>query len=76
MRKVLYLQWDCFGEEYICESLKKAGLTVEMYSVPYGKVSMRHDEAFENKLEDHLAGGEYEFVFSFNYFPDSSACLP
>lgn len=69
MRKVLYLQWDCFGEEYICESLKKAGLGVEMYPLPYGKVSMRHDEEFENELKKHLAREEYEFVFSFNYFP-------
>lgn len=69
MKKVLYLQWDCFCEEYICDSFKKAGLSVEMYPLPYGKVSMRHDEDFESKLEDHLGGGEYEFIFSFNYFP-------
>lgn len=69
MKKVLYLQWDCFGEEYICDSLKKAGLDVEMYPLPYGKVSMRRDKDFESGLENHLAGGEYEFVFSFNYFP-------
>ena len=68
MRKVLYMQWDCFGEEYICESLKRAGLEVEMYPLPYGKTSMRHDETFEKALEEHLSGG-YEFVFSFNYFP-------
>lgn len=69
MRKVLYLQWDCFGEEYICESLKRAGMDVEMYPLPYGKVSMRHDEEFEGQLEKHVSENEYEFVFSFNYFP-------
>lgn len=68
MRKVLYMQWDCFGEEYICDSLKRAGLEVEMYPLPYGETSMRHDEAFEKALAEHLSGG-YEFVFSFNYFP-------
>lgn len=69
MRRVLYLQWDCFGEEYICESLKKAGMDVEMYPLPYGKISMRHDEEFEAGLVKHIGGNEYEFVFSFNYFP-------
>lgn len=69
MRKVLYLQWDCFCEEYLCTSLKKAGLEVEMYPLPYGKVSMRHDETFELQLKEHLNGKQYEFVFSFNYFP-------
>lgn len=69
MGKVLYLQWDCFGEEYICASFQKAGLQVEMYPLPYGKVSMRRDEIFENNLMEHLLGGEYEFVFSFNFFP-------
>jgi len=69
MRKVLYLQWDCFGEEYICESFKMAGLDVDLYPLPYGKVSMRHDEEFENNLENYLTDREYEFVFSFNFFP-------
>lgn len=69
MRKVLYLQWDCFCEEYICDSFGKAGLTVEMYPLPYGKVSMRHDEAFEKEFEAHLEKDSFEFVFSFNFFP-------
>ena len=69
MRKVLYLQWDCFGEEYICASFKRAGLDVEMYALPYGRVSMRRDEAFETGLVEHLSAGAYEFVFSFNFFP-------
>lgn len=68
VRKVLYMQWDCFGEEYICDSFRRAGFDVEMYSLPYGKISMRHDASFEEALEEHLGGG-YEFVFSFNYFP-------
>ncbi len=69
MRKVLYLQWDCFCEEYICDSLKKGGFGVEIYSLPYGEISMRHNEAFEEALMEHLAGSAYEFVFSFNFFP-------
>lgn len=69
VRKVLYLQWDCFCEEYICDSFKRAGLIVEMYSLPYGKVSMRHDEEFESELTVHISASAYEFVFSFNFFP-------
>lgn len=69
MDKVLYLQWDCFGEEYICDCFKKNGLDVESYSIPYGHTSMRRDEAFEKKLEEHYENGEYLFAFSFNYFP-------
>lgn len=69
MRKVLYLQWDCFCEEYICDSFKKSGFEVEMYPLPYGKISMRHDESFEKALMEHLSAGAYDFVFSFNFFP-------
>lgn len=69
MRKVLYLQWDCFGEEYICASFKKAGLDVEIYPIPYGKIGLRHDEVFENDLQNKVSGKDYEFVFSFNFFP-------
>ena len=68
MGKVIYLQWDCFGEEYICKSFRRAGLDVEMYPIPYGKVSMRHDEAFEAVLSQKLEN-DFDFVFSFNYFP-------
>lgn len=68
MKKILYLQWDCFGEEYICDSFKRAGMYVEMYPLPYGKISMRHDEVFEKELEEYLEN-DFEFVFSFNYFP-------
>lgn len=68
MGKVLYLQWDCFGEEYICDSFKKAGLTVEKYPIPYGKMALRSDEAFETALKQRLESG-CDFVFSFNYFP-------
>ena len=66
VRKVLYLQWDCFGEEYICDSFKRAGIVVEMYPLPYGSVSMRHDEEFESELTVHISASAYEFVFSFN----------
>jgi spore maturation protein CgeB len=69
MRKILYLQWDCFGEEYICDSFQRAGLCVINYPLPYGKVSMRHDEKFEQDFEETLQKDNYEFVFSFNYFP-------
>ena len=68
MRKVLYLQWDCFCEEYICDSFKRGGFEVEMYPLPYGKISMRHDESFEKDLMEHLSAGAYDFVFSFNFY--------
>ena len=69
MRKVLYLQWDCFCEEYICEAFKRAGIAAEMYPIPYGKTSMRHDENFENQLVNYIFASGFEFVFSFNFFP-------
>lgn len=69
MRKILYLQWDCFGEEYICDSFRRQGYDVEAYPIPYGKFTLRHDEDFERKLTEKLSGKEYEFVYSFNFFP-------
>ena len=69
MRKVLYLKWDCFCEEYICDSLSRSGLQVDKYSIPYGKADMRYNEDFQLQLKECLNQNAYEFVFSFNYFP-------
>ena len=69
MRKILYLQWDCFCEEYICASFQRAGIKVEKYAIPYGKVSMREDEIFEQELSGKIGEDDYEFIFSFNFFP-------
>lgn len=69
MRKIMYLQWDCFGEEYICDSFRRQGYDVESYPIPYGKITLRHDEDFERKLTEKLSSDHYEFVYSFNYFP-------
>lgn len=75
MRKVLYLQWDCFCEEYLCESLSGAGLCIDKFPVPYGSSDMRHNETYEAELKNYLNRNDYEFVFSFNYFPAvASAC--
>lgn len=77
MRKVLYLKWDCFCEEYIVAALRKEGFEVELYPIPYGKadVSLRRNEEIEKALKDKIGDGKYEFVFSFNFFPAVSyAC--
>ena len=71
MRKVLYLKWDCFCEEYILSALRKEGFEVELYGIPYGKadVSLRRNEELENAFSEKVGNGSYEFVFSFNFFP-------
>lgn len=67
--KILMLEWDSFGTEYIIEAFREAECTVEMYSWPFGVQEMRENDVLCNELKVRLNNGDISFVFSLNFFP-------
>lgn len=67
--RILFLEWDSFGNEYIASAFEKAGCTIEYFSWPYGSEQMRENEVLEKTLSDYIGSRNYHFVFSFNFFP-------
>lgn len=66
---VLMLQWDSFAHEYVTEEFYKKDCRIDMFPWPFGKENMRNNEILCNRLLGVLKGKEYDFVFSFNFFP-------
>ena len=67
--KILMLEWDSFGTEYIAEAFMEAECVVEKYSWPFGVQEMRENDELCNALEKRLNNGDISFVFSLNFFP-------
>lgn len=67
--KILILEWDSFGEEYISDAFRDAGCEVDCYAWPYGREPMRENERLEEALMEYIRGRNFHFIFSFNFFP-------
>lgn len=67
--KILMLEWDSFGQEYLTEEFNKVGCEVEIYKWPFGKEDMRENVNLRNVLIDKLQKCKTDFIFSFNFFP-------
>lgn len=67
--KILMLEWDSFGQEYIYKEFTDAGCAVEIYPWPYGDVDMRENPELVKALEEKIAECGCDFVFSLNFFP-------
>ena len=66
-KKILYLDWPCFGKEDILETFSLFGYDVipffhESYTE---RVNPDFDKAFDTITEEH----DFYFCFSFNYYP-------
>lgn len=67
--KILLLEWDSFGQEYVAEAFRQNGCEVENYSWPFGKQEMRENAGLCSELAKRLRNGDISFVFSLNFFP-------
>lgn len=67
--KVLILEWDSFGQEYIEQEFRQAGCTVECYDWPFGTQDMRENKNLYEQLMQKIKTGNVSFVFSLNFFP-------
>lgn len=71
--KILMLEWDSFGQEYIRTEFENAGCLVEIYEWPFGKQDMRDNEPLYEQLIQKIKTDEISFVFSLNFFPVAAA---
>lgn len=67
--KILILEWDSFGEEYISDAFRDAGCEVDRYAWPYGREPMRENKRLEEALTEYIRSRNFHFIFSFNFFP-------
>lgn len=66
---ILILDWNSFAHEYVAEEFKNLDCTVKYFPWPFGKENMRDNMELCAKLKECLNSQEYDFVFSFNFFP-------
>lgn len=69
MIKVLWLEWDSFGQEYIRQELQAAGCQITIYPWNCQQENMRKNESLTKELKKVLLENTYHFVFSLNFYP-------
>lgn len=67
--KILMLEWDSFGQEYIRQEFINAGCQIEILEWPFGAENMRGNEELCNTLKQKIRESNSDFVFSLNFFP-------
>lgn len=67
--KVVFLDWECFGNKYIKKEFLKRGFEIVDYTFSYKKEDTRAGEEMATKIAELLIKEKPDFVFSFNYFP-------
>lgn len=65
--KIIFLEWNSFGNADILESFSDLGYEVIRY--PFSNKTERTDPVFENALEASIKQHQPDYIFSFNYFP-------
>ena len=65
--KILYIEWDSFGNEDMKTALTQEGHSLVCF--PFSKDEGRQNKAVEASLADAIHQAKPDFVFSFNYFP-------
>lgn len=68
--KVLFMDWNSYGNEDMIDVLKELGHEVELCRLPNG-INTSKEEA-DKILKPVLERERFDFVFSFNYFPVAS----
>lgn len=70
--KILFLEWNAFGNEDMKATFKEMGHTV--VECPFSNGVRTTQEEAGEILTDVLKTGKFDFVFSFNYIPVVSNC--
>lgn len=69
MRKVLFLEWQSFANDFLIVALQRYGKEVIKYSLNIHEENTRNSEKLATEIATQLMEGNYEFVISFNYLP-------
>ncbi len=67
MLKILYYSWNETSREDMVEALQKQGCSVTVASFPL--CDYLNDPVFESSMNDMLNKTDYDFLYTFNYFP-------
>ena len=69
MKKVIFLEWDSFGNQYIKKELENRNYEVICFPFAYQKEDTRRNEDLAVRITSKILETSPEFVFSFNFFP-------
>ncbi len=72
---VLLVKWKAYGQELLEQGMKMAGISVDTIFYDAEKYGIDEKSGFLKHMSNAIAGKNYDFVISFNYFPViSCAC--
>jgi spore maturation protein CgeB len=64
---ILFLDWPCFGRREVLDYFAKCGDNVTLFSHP--DYDLRTSSSFISEAEKLLLENDFDFCFSYNYFP-------
>ncbi len=67
--KILFMEWKSLGQADLIEEFEKRGWEVNCLPFPRETENTRLNKGLCEKLVKKIAEANYDFVFSFNYFP-------
>ena len=70
--KILFLDAPAFAKQDMIEAFTECGITCDLFS--HKAYKERFDTDYEAAFDQKVESAEYEFVFSFNYYPILSKC--
>ena len=69
MSHILFLEWNSFANEYMKRAWTAAGDTFTCFSFSAKEQNTRFDAELTKSIAQTLITGNYDYMFSFNYFP-------
>lgn len=66
--KVLYIIWEAFGTEDVRAEFNRRGYDIDEYKISRKENSFSNPR-LEQEMIAKISGEDYDFVFSWNYFP-------
>ena len=67
--RILFIKWDSLCQRDLTEEFMRRGWQVDFFDFPRTTENTRLNEGLAEKIIYKLAEGNYDFAFSFNYFP-------
>lgn len=67
--KILFMEWKSLGQRDLAEEFARRGWEVVYFPFPRETENTRLNQDLCGKLIRGIASNQYDFVFSFNYFP-------
>lgn len=67
--RILFIEWKSLGQLDISKEFERRGYEIDYYLFPRETENTRINTDLGEKLVKAIAGNNYEFIFSFNYYP-------